>query len=117
MDSDIIEKQPEAVWPCYAVYILYILSFFSLGGAGIIGVIVAYVFSSEEHFNSTHRQYQIRQFWMSCLFMAIAFMTFFIGVGYFIAVATGIWSLVRSVVGLKQLAKNQPIENPKTWLF
>lgn len=115
MDNNISIKKSENVIPSYVVYALYILSVFSGGTAGFVGLIVAYVCHSDSDIIRTHRQYQIRQFWMTFLYIAIAMLTFFAGFGIFIALAAGLWSLVRSIVGLKCLYQNKPIPNPKTW--
>lgn len=104
------------VAPNMIVYGLYILSVFTAGFAGLVGVIVAYVFNDNSDVLKTHRQYQIRQFWMSFLYGIIIMLTVVIGVGYFIALAVLIWSIIRCVKGIKLLMERKPIPNPKTWL-
>lgn len=115
MDSNVSTTQNDNLIPSYAVYILYILSAFSGGAAGLVGLIVAYVCKSDSELASSHRQYQIRQFWLTVLYVIIAIITFFIGLGVFIGIGVAIWSIVRPIVGLKCLYQNKPIANPTTW--
>lgn len=115
MDQTITE-QKESTTPYMAVYILYLVSMFTAGIAGLIGVIVAYVYKSDSEFLRSHRQYQIRQFWMSFLYGVIMTLTLMFGIGYLIALALVIWSIFRCVKGLKLLNERKEIPNPKTWL-
>lgn len=102
--------------PNMIVYGLYVLSMFTAGIAGLVGVIVAYVFNDNSEVLKTHRQYQIRQFWMSFLYGIIIMLTVVIGIGYLIALAVLIWSIIRCVKGIKLLMERKPVPNPKTWL-
>src|SRR5262249_38132350 len=93
----------------------------------------------------THYQFQIRTFWINIAAFIISMLVFFVGlagsVGAILAhqndgagIATGVlgvigisivfvvvglaftvWTVARSVVGLKCLHEGRPIANPKTW--
>lgn len=94
----------------------------------------------------THYQFQIRTFWIKVAAFVVSILGLLLGLaasaailannGHSAAVATGVvgvvgfsivfvvvglaltvWTVVRSVAGLKCLQKGRPIANPTTWFI
>lgn len=114
-----IEKAKErgAVKLTLIIYILYLASFV-IGFTGIIGLIMAYVNKSEApSWLQSHYQYQIRTFWIGFLFAFAGAATMMVGIGYLILLASVIWFIVRCAKGMKLLNENNPVPNPRTWIW
>lgn len=100
-----------------AVYVLYLASVV-IGLTGVIGVIIAYVNKSEApDWLQSHYQFQIRTFWIGCLFTFIGLLLMLVLVGWVVLLFTVIWLIVRSVKGLQMLDKKIPHPHPTTWMF
>ncbi|MBF6058934.1 MULTISPECIES: DUF4870 family protein [Thiomicrorhabdus] len=98
-------------------YASYLLSTF-LPFVWFAGLIIAYYNrSSAEGILVSHYQFIIRTFWISLLFLMIGALLSYVMIGFLIIALTIIWMVVRCVKGLLALNKNQPIENPTSWLF
>lgn len=101
----------------YLIYILYIASIV-LPLLPILGVIFAYIFENDaKSFLKSHYQYLIRTFWIGLLYFAIAGTLIIAVIGIILTPLCIIWWIIRIVKGLKSLMNNEPIANPKTWLF
>ena len=101
----------------YASYILYLLSLF-VPLLPILAVILTYIFENDaETYLKSHYQYLIRTFWIGVLYFLIAGITVFILIGFILIPLCIIWLIIRLVKGLKSLMHQEPILNPKTWLF
>lgn len=101
----------------YAVYFMYLCSIV-LPMLPILGVIFAYVFENDARDTlKSHYQYLIRSFWMAVLYFGLsaALVPFIIGIP--LLTICVIWWIIRNVKGLKALLRDEPISNPKTWLF
>lgn len=117
MSNEQIEQNDSAKTAVKINYILYLASLL-LGVTSIIGVIMAYVNKNDvSEWMKTHYQFQIRTFWISILYSFIAVLLSFVVIGAFLFPLILIWFIVRCVKGLKALDKNEPVENPTTWLF
>ena len=99
------------------VYILYLVGIL-IGITGLVGVIMAYVNRGDApDWLKSHYQFQIRTFWIGLLYMVLGSLLLVFIVGYFIWLFWLIWLIVRCVVGLKQLEKNEAVNNPTSWMF
>ncbi|MGV0817404.1 DUF4870 family protein [Martelella sp. AMO21009] len=99
------------------IYILYLVGCV-IFVAGVIGLIAAYMNREKaEGWLKTHYTWAIRTFWIALLFSAISFVLTFVLIGVLGFVATGIWVIVRVVVGLQKVNRNEPIANPQSWLI
>ncbi|MET3599008.1 DUF4870 family protein [Martelella mangrovi] len=98
------------------IYILYLVSCV-IFIAGIIGLISAYINRDKaEDWLKTHYTWAIRTFWIALLFSAISFVLTFVLIGILGFVATGVWVIVRVIVGLQKVNRSEPIERPESWL-
>ncbi len=99
------------------VYILYLVNIL-LGVTGIIGVIMAYVNRGDApDWLKSHYQFQIRTFWIGCLYTVIGIILTYVLIGILVLLFVMVWWIIRSVNGMKYLDKNEPHPNPKSWLF
>ncbi len=99
------------------IYILLIIGTI-IGITGIIAVIMAYVNNDDENdWLQTHYRFQIRTFWIGLLYFFIGVATSQVVIGYLILLFTFFWMIIRCAKGLKQLEKNQPVQNLESWLF
>ncbi len=99
------------------VYILYLASII-FGVTGIIGVIMAYVNKADSpDCVKSHYQFQIRTFWISILFAIIGMITMPIMIGMLVFLGLLIWYIMRCVKGMKYLGQEEPVPDPKTWVW
>ncbi|MEH6727712.1 MAG: DUF4870 domain-containing protein [Hyphomicrobiales bacterium] len=121
-DDDPIEKQIDD-WMSPGpnnvrlVYILYLVSFV-IGITCIVGLVFAYMNRSKAApWLQTHYTYLIRTFWIGVLAFFIALVLTIILVGIPLMIAIAVWAIVRCVIGLQKVSRNEPIEDPETWLI
>ena len=113
------------------VYALYIVSVPSAFLTAIIGLIIAYVCRDRAGpINRSHYDFQIATFWKSIWWVIIAVVMF--GVGVLLSIILigvpimmlalaiggliGVWLIVRCVLGLVHLFKDEPYPRPHAWL-
>jgi|SRR5690606_1612862 len=94
----------------FIVYVLYALSVFA-GVTAIAAIIVNYIKRGEVQgtYLASHFRWQIRTFWYGLLWTVVGFITAFIGIGFIVWVATGIWLIYRLVKGLLNLNDDKPM--------
>ncbi len=98
------------------VYILYLVSL-AIGLTVIVGLVFAYMNrGNADPWLDSHYTYQIRTFWIALLYSLICLVLAFVGIGFLLMFAALIWFVVRCVKGLQQITREQPIDNPETWL-
>jgi uncharacterized membrane protein len=99
------------------VYILYLVSFVT-GVTGIIGLIMAYVNRAEApEWVQSHYRFQIRTFWIGCLYWFISLLTAIVVIGVLFGLFTFVWWIVRCAKGLKYQSQGMPYPNAATWLW
>lgn len=99
-------------------YALLIAGVVSGGFTCLIAAILAYVSRKDApEWLASHYEFQIRTFWLGLLFAVISGLLTVIGVGVVLMVATGLWVVVRSIIGLSKLLKNEPYPKPKSWMI
>lgn len=91
-----------------------------LGVTSIVAIAIAYVYRSDAKgtYLESHCTWIIRTFWICFLFGMISTpLIFLLGIGFITMLATGILFLVRTIMGLKEIDKGNPIQNPQSWLI
>lgn len=111
------KEDPATTKVAYLIYILYFPCVL-LPILPILAVIFAYIFENDaKSILKSHYQFLIRSFWMGLLYFTIAGLSLFIIIGMLLIPLCIIWWFIRIVKGLKSLLRNEPIANPKTWVF
>jgi uncharacterized membrane protein len=99
------------------IYILY-LAGFVVGITAIVGIVMAYINRGKsEPWVETHYTWLIRTFWIGLLYSLAAFVLMFVAVGFLLFALIAIWFIVRCVVGMQTLGRNEPIKDPQSWLI
>jgi uncharacterized membrane protein len=111
-----VSGQPPRLIP-FAIYIAYLASFLT-GISLFVGVVLAYVQrGSGPAWLETHFRYQIRTFWIFCVYAILGGVLALILVGFVILFLASVWFIVRCVKGMSLLDRGQPIPDPGTWLW
>ncbi|HEX7038272.1 MAG TPA: DUF4870 domain-containing protein [Pseudomonadales bacterium] len=98
------------------IYVLY-LAGFVLGITPIIGLVMAYMArGSGPEWLESHYTYAIRTFWIGLLYGMVASVLTVVLIGFLLYAVVAIWFIVRCVKGLMRADKEQPIEDPATWM-
>ena len=101
----------------FAVYVLYLLGYIT-GITAIIGVVIAYIQADSANAPvKSHYIFQIRTFVIGLIYFLVGLLLLHLGVGVLIILWALVWSVVRNVKGLLALNRNDPIANPKSWMF
>ncbi|WP_299866856.1 hypothetical protein [uncultured Hoeflea sp.] len=99
------------------IYILYLTSF-AIGITGLVGIVLAHLNSGKsEAWLETHYTWAIRTFWLGVLGTLVSILLMFVLIGMLTMLLVAIWIIVRTVIGLQKLSRNEPIDNPQSWLF
>lgn len=100
------------------ISLLYIASFF-VGVTGIVGVILAFVWKDEVAgtWEESHLQFHIMTFVIGLIGSVIGIILSIVLIGIPLLIALAVWVLVRSIMALLKAQKQEPIADPKTWLF
>ncbi len=137
------EPQAVLLYRPTIIAMLYIANFM-LGFSVLVGVVLAYVWRSEaktQEWEKTHFTYHIRTFWMGLVvflftitgYFVMIFGTFaqqsmnpeppppwffalFFGF-FFVWLLAAAWFLIRCIMPLVRVGKQQPMPKPRTWLF
>ncbi len=100
------------------IYILYLVAFIVGGLTAIIGVVIAYVNRGRsEAWLETHYTWLIRTFWIGLLYAFISSVLVFVAIGVLLLILVAVWIIIRCVVGLQALGRNEPIQNPQSWIL
>jgi uncharacterized membrane protein len=100
------------------VYILFIVGLFSGGLISLAGLIMAYFVKNDaDVIAQTHLIFLIRTFWIGLLFGLVGVVLSVIGVGFLILALATIWYLIRVIKGVITFNRNEPIAEPRSWLF
>lgn len=100
------------------VWGLFAASFFTVGLASIIGVIIAYVKRSDVAGTpyESHMTSAIRTFWIGLIVGIVGFVLVFIFIGFIILGVLMLWQLFRIIRGMIRAIDGQPIADPTGWL-
>ena len=98
-------------------YVLYLVGFV-IGFTPIVGLIFAYMSRGlASSAVDSHYTYQIRTFWIGLIATLISAVLTLVLVGFLLLFGVAIWMIIRCVKGLMAASRNQPIEDPQTYLF
>ena len=100
-----------------AVYILY-LAGFVIGITPLVGVVMAYINRGKaEPWVETHYTWAIRTFWIGLLYSLIAVVLTILLIGFILFIAVAVWFIVRIVLGMQALNRNEPVRKPQSWII
>ncbi|SUA51307.1 Predicted membrane protein [Oligella ureolytica] len=100
-------------------YIVFAVGLFTCGLISIAGLVMVYI-KRDDYKNSiyeSHVTYLIRTFWIGLLYGFISFILAILGIGVISGILTSIWYVIRVVKGFITFYDDEPIQDPKTWLF
>lgn len=99
------------------IYILY-LAGFVVGLTALIGIVIAHMNRGKAGgWIETHYTWAIRTFWIGLLFSLVSMLLMIVGIGFLLLFAVAIWVIVRCVIGLQAVSRNEPIKNPQSWII
>ncbi|EIM73178.1 hypothetical protein T8J41_01530 [Nitratireductor rhodophyticola] len=99
------------------IYILYLVGFV-IGISALVGIVIAYMNRGKASgWLETHYTWAIRTFWIGVLFGFVSALLMVVGIGFLLMIAVAIWVVVRCVIGLQAVGRNEPIKNPQSWLI
>lgn len=99
------------------IYILYLASFV-IGITGIVGIVLAHLNRGKsEVWLESHYTWAIRTFWIGLLGALVSGLLMFILIGMLLMPLVALWIIIRTIVGLQKLGRNEPIADPQSWLL
>lgn len=99
------------------IYILYLASFF-IGVTGIVGIVLAHINQGKsEAWLESHYTWVIRTFWIGVAGALTSAVLFVVLIGFLTIFLVAIWIIIRTVIGLQKLSRNEPIDNPQSWML
>lgn len=84
---------------------------FFVGITGVVAIIINYVKLGDVRGSwlESHFRWQIRTFWFSLLWACLGGLTVFLGIGYLVLLADGVWVIYRIVKGWLNLNDRKPM--------
>lgn len=99
------------------IYVLYLASFV-IGITGIVGIVLAHLNSGKsEAWLESHYTWAIRTFWLGLLGVLVSGILMFVLIGMLLMPLVALWVIIRTIVGLQKLGRNEPIADPQSWLL
>ena len=99
------------------IYVLYLASFV-IGITGIVGIVLAHLNSGKsEAWLESHYTWAIRTFWLGLLGALVSGILMFVLIGMLLMPLVALWVIIRTIVGLQKLGRNEPIADPQSWLL
>ncbi len=100
------------------ISLLYLGSFVT-GVSGLVGIVLAHVWSGEDHepWMDSHYTYLIRTFWIGLVASLLAGVLSFVLIGLLLFPVIAIWVGVRSVLSLVKAQRKEPMPQPETLAF
>jgi uncharacterized membrane protein len=100
-----------------AVYILY-LAGFVIGITPLVGVVMAYINRGKaEAWVETHYTWAIRTFGFGLFYSLFAVVLKILLIVLILFIAVAVWFIVRVVLGMQALNRNEPIRKPQSWII
>ncbi|WP_157016933.1 DUF4870 family protein [Mesorhizobium xinjiangense] len=98
------------------IYVLYLVGFV-IGISALVGIVLAYMNRGKTGgWVETHYTWAIRTFWIGLLYAFICALLAFVAIGFLLMIAVVVWVVVRVVLGLQKAAREEPIDNPQSWM-
>ena len=96
-----------------AVYLCQVLAFAFAGLPLLVGVAINFMRQDEVKgtWLESHFDWQIKTVWMALVGLALAGLTFELGIGLFILIATIVLLVYRIVIGWNALNSDQPVKD------
>lgn len=99
------------------IYVLYLASFV-IGITGIVGIVLAHLNSGKsEAWLESHYTWAIRTFWLGLLGALVSGLLMIVFIGMLLMPLVALWIIIRTIVGLQKLGRNEAIANPQSWLL
>ncbi|WP_417410827.1 DUF4870 family protein [Hoeflea sp.] len=99
------------------IYVLYLASFV-IGITGIVGIVLAHLNRGKsEAWLESHYTWAIRTFWLGLLGALLSGILMFVLIGMLLMPLVALWVIIRTIVGLQKLGRNEPIADPQSWLL
>ncbi len=99
------------------IYVLYLASFV-IGITGIVGIVLAHLNSGKsEAWLESHYTWTIRNFWLGLLGALLSGLLMIVMIGMLLMPLVALWVIIRTIVGLQKLGRNEAIANPQSWLL
>ncbi|WP_173934984.1 DUF4870 domain-containing protein [Chelativorans sp. Marseille-P2723] len=99
------------------IYVLYLLGFV-IGISALVGIVMAYLNRGQSaEWLETHYTWAIRTFWIGVLYAVISTVLMVVGIGFLLMLLVAVWLVVRVVIGLQRVSRNEPISNPLSWVL
>ena len=85
----------------------------------IFGLFLAYTQGHRENaFVISPRRFQIRTFWIGCLYLGLAaLLVRMLPGGMYLLILPTVWWVIRCVKGIRDTVNNVLVQNGETWLF
>ncbi|MCS5567338.1 MAG: hypothetical protein NZ743_04860 [Pseudomonadales bacterium] len=86
----------------------------------ILGLFLAYTMrrSGEDALVVSHCRFQIRTFWIGCLYVGLsALLVRMLPGGMYLLILPTVWWVIRCVKGILDTVDNVSVRNEETWLF
>ncbi|WP_339764585.1 DUF4870 domain-containing protein [uncultured Hoeflea sp.] len=99
------------------IYVSYLASFV-IGITGIVGIVLAHLNRGKsEAWLESHYTWAIRTFWLGLLGALMSGLLMFVLIGMLLMPLVALWVIIRTIVGLQKLGRNEPIADPQSWLL
>ena len=99
------------------IYVLYLASFV-IGISGIVRIVLAHLNRGKsEAWLESHYTWAIRTFWLGLLGALVSGLLMFVLIGMLLMPLVALWVIIRTIVGLQKLGRNEPIADPQSWLL
>ncbi len=99
------------------IYVLYLASFV-IGITGIVGIVLAHINRGKsEAWLESHYTWAIRTFWLGLLGALASGVLMIVMIGMLLMPLVALWVIIRTIVGLQKLGRNEPIADPRSWLL
>ena len=85
----------------------------------IFGLFLAYTQGNRENaFVISPRRFQLRPFWIGCLYLGLAsLLVRMLPGGMYLLILPTVWWVIRCVKGIRDTVNNVLVQNEETWLF
>jgi uncharacterized membrane protein len=84
----------------------------------LVGIVLAHLNRGKsEAWLESHYTWAIRTFWLGLLGAFVSMLLMIVMIGMLTMLLVALWVVIRTIVGLQKLGRNEPIDNPQSWLL
>lgn len=99
------------------IYILYVAGL-AVAVTPLIGIVLAYMYRGQmTGWLESHAIFIIRTFWIAILYFVLASILTLFLIGFLLYLLIAIWLIIRCVKGMQALSRDEPIADPRAWVF